>query len=321
MGVLHAHGLFGVPADDRLAVLHLYFAALGGSAEAALALGHRCVVCLQVVVERDSRRRRQLATYKRRFSLTVLPPFALSPALSRRYRSHANGEGAPKSCATAVLYLEAAAKARADAVAASHGLLQAVPPASFTRLADANVDGLTPEASKGEGQLIGYYHNAGASRPKAADCYPRALRDCDRGAVSTLLALALPHVRPISSLAPAADRGDTHAHVALGHLYLLGAKGESTGPDVGACSVLPVGSDIRTTHFHALSIAPRLCYRSLLAGVRQDLRAAGEHFHAAAEDGESLSAANLGWMYLHGIGAYECGQRCSDISAQEAGTA
>jgi hypothetical protein len=60
-----------------------------------------------------------------------------------------------------VLYLEAAAKARADAVAASHGLLQAVPPSTFTRLADGNVDGLAPEAAKGEGQLIGYYHNAG----------------------------------------------------------------------------------------------------------------------------------------------------------------
>ena len=34
VGVLHAHGLFGVPLDEALAVLHYYFAALGGSLQA-----------------------------------------------------------------------------------------------------------------------------------------------------------------------------------------------------------------------------------------------------------------------------------------------
>ena len=40
MGVLHRHGLFGVPADEALGMLYLYWAATGGSSEAALALGH-----------------------------------------------------------------------------------------------------------------------------------------------------------------------------------------------------------------------------------------------------------------------------------------
>ena len=41
MGVLHTHGLFGVPKNDALAVLYYHFAALGGSPEAQLALGYR----------------------------------------------------------------------------------------------------------------------------------------------------------------------------------------------------------------------------------------------------------------------------------------
>ena len=81
MGVLHAHGLFGVPDDDALSMLNLYWAATGGSVEAALALGHR----------------------------------------------HATGDGVPKSCASAVAYLEQPVQARARAVAESHGLLQAMP--------------------------------------------------------------------------------------------------------------------------------------------------------------------------------------------------
>ena len=38
------------------------------------------------------------------------------------------------------------------------------------------------------------------------------------------------------------------------------------------------------------------------AGVKQDLKLAAEHFHAAAEDHEALSLANLGYMYLNGLG-------------------
>ena len=39
MGVLHAHGLLGVPLDEQAALLHYYFAALAGHAPAQLALG------------------------------------------------------------------------------------------------------------------------------------------------------------------------------------------------------------------------------------------------------------------------------------------
>lgn len=118
LGTLHAHGLFGVPHDDAAAVTLWYFAALGGSQAARLALGSR----------------------------------------------HATGDGVPKSCASAVLYLEGPAKARADAVAASHGLLQAAPQQAFTRLSDANVDSLASEALRRESPLLAYYHTNGACR-------------------------------------------------------------------------------------------------------------------------------------------------------------
>ena len=44
MGVLFAHGVLGVPQDDTQALLHYYFASLGGSAAAQVALGYvwRC---------------------------------------------------------------------------------------------------------------------------------------------------------------------------------------------------------------------------------------------------------------------------------------
>lgn len=41
VGVLYAHGLFGFPLDESKAVLHYYFAALGGSQDAQLALSYR----------------------------------------------------------------------------------------------------------------------------------------------------------------------------------------------------------------------------------------------------------------------------------------
>jgi TPR repeat protein len=79
-----------------------------------------------------------------------------------------------------------------------------------------------------------------------------------------------PHLRPrytppepqiLGFYHNAADKGELHAHVALGHLYLLGVR-----------------------------------------HVPQDFAKAGEHFHAAAEASEPLSMANLGFMYLHGLG-------------------
>jgi TPR repeat protein len=173
MGVLHMHGLFGVRPSAPAALAQWVFAALGGSLDAATALGLR----------------------------------------------HATGDGVPKSCASAVSYLEAPARARADAVAASAGLLQAAPSPTHTRLTDTAYESLHSESLRGEGQVVTYYHTA-------------------------------------------AERGDTNAHVALAHLYLLGVR-----------------------------------------GVVQDLPAAAEHFHAAAEAAEPLSLANLGYMYLHGLGA------------------
>ena len=60
----------------------------------------------------------------------------------------------------------------------------------------------------------------------------------------------------------AADRGDLHAHVALGHLYLLAPSGT----------------------------------------VRADVAKASEHLHAAAEANETLSMTVLGLLYAHGLG-------------------
>ena len=40
LGVLHAHGLFGVRYDEPTALLNYYFAALGGNAAAQVALGY-----------------------------------------------------------------------------------------------------------------------------------------------------------------------------------------------------------------------------------------------------------------------------------------
>jgi TPR repeat protein len=119
---------------------------------------------------------------------------------------HATGDGVPKSCGTAVSYLEAPARARADAVAASVGLLQAAPSPSHTRLTDSTYESWSSDALRGEGQVVTYYHTA-------------------------------------------AERGDTNAHVALAHLYLLGVR-----------------------------------------GVLQDLPAAAEHFHAAADVDEKRTA-------------------------------
>ena len=137
MGVLHAHGLFGVQPDERLAVLYLYFASLGGSSDASVALGYR----------------------------------------------HAVGLGTPKNCPAAALYLEGPARATAEAVAASQWLLQVAPTPMRLRLDDdAMDDGVESEAAQGEGSVVTFYLNA-------------------------------------------ADRGDTNAHLALGHLYLLGIRG------------------------------------------------------------------------------------------------
>lgn len=41
MGVLHAHGLYGVPLNEALAVVHYRYAAVNGDVRAQMALGHR----------------------------------------------------------------------------------------------------------------------------------------------------------------------------------------------------------------------------------------------------------------------------------------
>ena len=155
VGVLHAHGLFGVRPDERLAVrtaahalrrlypraahrcccyvsysfalhrcctdrlhrqiLHYYFAALGGSLEAQIALGLR----------------------------------------------HAEGHGTPRHCASAVLYLEKAARTVADTVAASYGLLQSAPQPYRERLSLGAMENLESDATRKESAIIGFHQNAG----------------------------------------------------------------------------------------------------------------------------------------------------------------
>jgi hypothetical protein len=96
VAVLHAHGLFGAALDEPLAVTNLFFAALGGSEEAALALAHR----------------------------------------------HSHGLGVPRSCVSAVSYLDAPAANAARSVEASHGLLSFVPHLFEDRLNDETLEGL-----------------------------------------------------------------------------------------------------------------------------------------------------------------------------------
>lgn len=290
MGVLHAHGVFGVPHSDAKAVLHYYTASLGGHQDALLAMGVR---------------------------------HAPSASGGTAHASLA-AQTTPQSCSAAAAYLEPVARRVVTAVDASFGLLQHMPTPLRERLDDDGMEELglmidAPDAGMAvDGDVSTTFGAVGAfsgmlartrhlhavrspattvpvADPLATAAVPATGSD---GAVATQASLlgrppslsptqAAAHfrrsrvTRPSTSASSttastasatgssdvlayfhnAADRGDLSAHVALGHLYLLGAR-----------------------------------------GAEQSLAQAAEHFHAAAEHNESLSMANLGYMYLHGMG-------------------
>ena len=74
-------------------------------------------------------------------------------------------------------------------------------------------------------------------------------------------------------------------------------------PDSSACEE-GRGGEWGAVSFSALHFAQASCtpLHPPQRGVRQDLATAREHFAAAAEDGDSLSLANLGYMYFKGLG-------------------
>lgn len=141
------------------------------------------------------------------------------------------GQGVPKDCKASVAHYMAPAEASARAAESTRGLSLLVPLVHRERLSDEVLETLT------SGLLEG---GAGADGVGMLAYYKNN-----------------------------AEKGDTQAHVALGHLYMLGAR-----------------------------------------GVPQDHTQAAEHFLAAAEAGDTLSLANLGFLHMQGLGVEK-----SDVDA------
>lgn len=222
---------------------------------------------------------------------------------------HTFGHGVPRSCAAAVVYLEEPSQKAVKLVDDSYGLLTYMPQSYIDRLNDDALETITADSNALRAKRTQFLS-------PSTDGNTDTLTN--ENSIDPTAGTTSADNTVVSYYHNAADKGAVEAAVALGHLYLLGARGVTQNL---AAAVEQFHNAAEKHDLLSMSVLGFMYLHGI--GVTKDPTTAAAFLTVPVQANFGVALNTLGYMHLHGIGVRkdaEEGYRLIRKAALEAGS-